>query len=109
MQTDVLLDPFRPHVLNHLKLGPDRLCAINSGLIYARVTGYGQTGPLAERAGHDINYVAMSGVLSVCPDSRASCCEMSMEILPEVVGFIHCPCAYLMLRVYHSAFHRSVL
>lgn len=61
--TDVLLEPFRPGVMERLGLGPAPLMEANPGLIYARLTGYGQTGPTADWAGHDINYLAMSGVL----------------------------------------------
>lgn len=62
--TDVLIDPFRPTVLERLGLGPDRLCGDNARLIYARLSGYGQSGPLAAKAGHDINYLSLAGVLS---------------------------------------------
>lgn len=62
--TDVLIDPFRPSVLERLGLGPDRLCSDNARLIYARLSGFGQNGPLAAKAGHDINYLSLSGVLS---------------------------------------------
>ena len=47
--------------LEKLSLGPGELMTENSGLIYARLTGYGQTGPWAQKAGHDINYLAISG------------------------------------------------
>lgn len=62
--SDVLIDPFRPGVLERLGLGPGQLLSSNPRLIYTRITGYGQTGPLKAVAGHDINYVAMSGLLS---------------------------------------------
>lgn len=65
-RADVLLDSYRPGVMEKLGLGPDVLLAGNPKLIYARMTGYGQTGPYASRAGHDINYVALSGALSLC-------------------------------------------
>lgn len=61
---DVLIEPFRPGVMERLGLGPKELLAANPRLIYARLTGYGQAGPLAHRAGHDINYLAISGILS---------------------------------------------
>ncbi|XP_064620521.1 alpha-methylacyl-CoA racemase-like [Lineus longissimus] len=61
---DVLVEPFRPGVMERLNLGPDRLLSVNPRLIYARLTGYGQVGPFADKAGHDINYIATSGVLS---------------------------------------------
>lgn len=63
--SDVLIEPYRPGVMEKLNLGPDVLLKENPGLIYARLTGFGQTGTLAKRAGHDINYVGMSGVLSM--------------------------------------------
>ncbi|XP_035218038.1 alpha-methylacyl-CoA racemase-like [Stegodyphus dumicola] len=62
---DVLLEPFRPGVMEKYKLGPSELCKINPRLIYARLTGFGQNGPFSKMAGHDINYIAISGVLSV--------------------------------------------
>ena len=60
---DVLLEPYRPGVMERLGLGPDVVRARNPKLIYARLTGWGQTGPYAKMAGHDINYIAISGVL----------------------------------------------
>ncbi|XP_055300897.1 alpha-methylacyl-CoA racemase [Sitodiplosis mosellana] len=63
--SDVLIEPYRPGVMEKLNLGPEILLDENPRLIYARLTGFGQTGPLAKRAGHDINYVAMSGILSM--------------------------------------------
>ena len=60
---DVLVEGFRPGVTERLGLGPDACLARNPRLIYARITGWGQHGPLATRAGHDINYLALSGVL----------------------------------------------
>lgn len=64
-RSDVLIEPFRPGVMEKLGLGPERLMSANPRLIYARLTGFGQTGSLALRAGHDINYLAISGLLSV--------------------------------------------
>lgn len=62
---DVLIEPYRPGVMESLGLGPDRALALNPQLIYARLTGWGQTGPYANMAGHDINYIAVSGALSL--------------------------------------------
>ncbi|HSK91360.1 MAG TPA: CaiB/BaiF CoA-transferase family protein [Euzebyales bacterium] len=64
-RTDVLVEGFRPGAMERLGLGPDACMARNPRLIYARVTGWGQDGPLAQRAGHDINYLALSGALSL--------------------------------------------
>jgi alpha-methylacyl-CoA racemase len=62
-QADGLIEGFRPGVMERLGLGPDRLLATNPRLVYGRMTGWGQTGTLAQSAGHDINYIALSGVL----------------------------------------------
>ena len=60
---DVLIEGFRPGVMEKNNLGPDELLKINPKLIFGRMTGWGQNGPLANAAGHDINYIALSGVL----------------------------------------------
>jgi alpha-methylacyl-CoA racemase len=64
-RADVVVEAFRPGVIERLGLAPERLSARNPGLIVARMTGWGQTGPLASRAGHDINYIAITGALDV--------------------------------------------
>ncbi|AYC32749.1 CoA transferase [Pseudomonas cavernae] len=63
-RADVVIEGFRPGTMERLGLGPDVALARNPQLVYGRMTGWGQTGPLAERAGHDLNYIALSGVLS---------------------------------------------
>jgi alpha-methylacyl-CoA racemase len=62
-KADALIEGFRPGVMERLGLGPDVLRAVNPRLVYGRMTGFGQDGPLAPRAGHDIDYIALSGVL----------------------------------------------
>ncbi len=62
-KADALGEGFRPGVMERLGLGPEVLLARNPRLVYGRMTGWGQTGPLAARAGHDINYIALAGVL----------------------------------------------
>ena len=64
-EADVVVEQFRPGVMDRLGLGYDALNAINPRIIYCAITGYGQTGPRAEVAAHDINYVAESGMLSL--------------------------------------------
>ncbi|TNN55533.1 Alpha-methylacyl-CoA racemase [Liparis tanakae] len=64
VQADVVLEPYRHGVMEKLGLGPQELLEENPRLIYARLTGYGQSGRYATAAGHDINYLAMSGLLS---------------------------------------------
>src|SRR5450631_3044256 len=62
-KADVIIEGFRPGVMERLGLGPDALFARNPKLVYGRMTGWGQDGPLAARAGHDIDYIALSGAL----------------------------------------------
>ncbi|KAL1458547.1 hypothetical protein WDU94_008685 [Cyamophila willieti] len=64
-KSDVLLEPFRKGVMEKLHLGPEVLCKENPRLIYARLSGYGHDGPYSNMAGHDINYLAISGILSL--------------------------------------------
>jgi alpha-methylacyl-CoA racemase len=63
-RADVLIEGFRPGVMERLGLGPDAALSRNPRLVYGRMTGWGQAGPLAPRAGHDINYIALAGVLN---------------------------------------------
>ncbi|GAA3723849.1 alpha-methylacyl-CoA racemase [Spinactinospora alkalitolerans] len=60
---DVVLEGFRPGVMERLGLGPDECLEANPRLVYARMTGWGQDGPLARRAGHDMNYISLNGAL----------------------------------------------
>jgi len=62
-KADAIIEGFRPGVMERLGLGPEALLARNPRLVYGRMTGWGQDGPLAQRAGHDINYIALAGVL----------------------------------------------
>ena len=60
---DVLIEGYRPGVMERLGLGPDTCLARNPSLVFGRMTGWGQDGPLAQTAGHDINYISLSGAL----------------------------------------------
>ena len=62
-KADIILEGFRPGVMERLGLGPDACLARNPAIAYGRMTGFGQSGPMAKAAGHDINYIAMSGAL----------------------------------------------
>ncbi|HBW84089.1 MAG TPA: carnitine dehydratase [Gammaproteobacteria bacterium] len=62
-QADVVLEGFRPGVMERLGLGPKECLSVNTRLIFARMTGWGQTGPLSQAAGHDINYISIAGAL----------------------------------------------
>lgn len=67
-QADVVIEGFRPGVMERLGFGPAVLTERNPGLIFARITGWGQSGPLANAAGHDINYIALTGALAAITD-----------------------------------------
>jgi crotonobetainyl-CoA:carnitine CoA-transferase CaiB-like acyl-CoA transferase len=66
-RADVLVEQFRPGVMTRLGLGYETVRAINPRLIYCSITGYGQTGPRAEEAGHDLNYIGHTGLLALNP------------------------------------------
>jgi alpha-methylacyl-CoA racemase len=62
-KADVLIEGYRPGVTERLGLGPDDCATVNDRLVYARMTGWGQTGPRSHQAGHDINYISLNGIL----------------------------------------------
>ena len=64
VEYDIVIEQFRPGVMANLKLDYESLKVINPKVIYCSITGYGQTGPMRDRAGHDINYIALSGIAS---------------------------------------------
>lgn len=69
--SDGLIEGYRPGVMERLGLGPGELLEVNPKLVYGRITGWGQDGPLAREPGHDINYVALSGLLhGIGPEDR---------------------------------------
>jgi alpha-methylacyl-CoA racemase len=77
---DVLIEGFRPGVMERLGLGPDAVLARNPALVYGRMTGWGQDGPRASRAGHDINYISLAGALepAAAPDGGAPVPSLNM-------------------------------
>jgi alpha-methylacyl-CoA racemase len=82
-QADALVEGFRPGVMERLGLGPEVCLARNPRLVFGRLTGWGQHGPLAQSAGHDINYVALSGILN-----HGGHRDSAPSIPPTVVGDI---------------------
>jgi alpha-methylacyl-CoA racemase len=85
---DVVLEGFRPGVMNKLGLGYEDLKGINSDMIYCSITGYGQTGPFCEKAGHDINYLALSGLASYGGGERGKPNLAAMQIA-DIAGGSH--------------------
>ena len=84
-KADVLVEQFRPGVMERLGLGYEAVRAINPGIVYCSITGYGQTGPKARAAGHDLNYVGDAGVLSLSrgPDDQPT---MPFGLLADIGG-----------------------
>lgn len=85
-KADVLIEPFRPGVMERLGLGPADLMSENERLIYTRMSGFGQTGPLSKRAGHDLNYCAVSGILSVMGPKEPNKPAPPINILADFAG-----------------------
>jgi crotonobetainyl-CoA:carnitine CoA-transferase CaiB-like acyl-CoA transferase len=86
---DIVLEQFRPGVMDRLGIGYDALRAINPRLIYVAITGYGQTGPLRERAGHDINYLALSGVASYTGRQGDGPLPLGVQVADVAGGSLH--------------------
>lgn len=86
MEYDILLEQFRPGVMDRLGLGYETLKEINPRLIYCSLTGYGQTGPLKKQAGHDINYLARSGNMAHAGRKTTGPVLTNMQIADVAVG-----------------------
>lgn len=86
---DIVLEQFRPGVMDKLGLGYETLKALNPGLIYCSLTGYGQTGPLRDAAGHDINYMARSGIISHAGRAEEGPSLMNFQIADIAVGSLN--------------------
>ncbi len=83
---DIVLEQFRPGVMDRLGLGYEDLKAVNPGVIYCALTGYGQTGPLKDAAGHDINYISRSGIISHAGRKDSGPSLMNFQIADIAVG-----------------------
>ncbi|WAH96306.1 CaiB/BaiF CoA transferase family protein [Arthrobacter sp. MMS18-M83] len=102
VRADVLVESFRPGVMERLGLGPEDLMPHNPALVYARMTGWGQDGPLAATAGHDINYIAMAGALE--PMGRAG----QAPVVPlSLVGDFGGGGMFLALGIVSALYERS--
>lgn len=99
---DVLVEGFRPGVMERLGLGPEVFAASHPRLIYARMTGWGQDGPRANEAGHDINYIALSGMLSLLPDGDSGAIP-PLNLLGDYAG----GSLYMVLGVLAALYERE--
>jgi crotonobetainyl-CoA:carnitine CoA-transferase CaiB-like acyl-CoA transferase len=86
---DIVLEQFRPGVMDRLGIGYEALRAINPRLIYVAITGYGQTGPYRDRAGHDINYLALSGLASHSGRHDGGPPPLGMQVADVAGGSLH--------------------
>ncbi|MBT9495548.1 MAG: CoA transferase [Paucibacter sp.] len=82
---DALIEGYRPGVMENLGLAPERFEASNPKLVFGRVTGWGQTGPLAHAAGHDINYIALTGVSSIA-HRKGSAPSLPATLIGDMAG-----------------------
>ncbi|WP_028624468.1 CaiB/BaiF CoA transferase family protein [Pseudomonas sp. Ant30-3] len=86
---DIVLEQFRPGVMERLGLGYEALKALNPKLIYVSITGYGQTGPYKDRAGHDINYLALAGLASYTGRADSGPLPLGMQVADVAGGSLH--------------------
>ena len=100
MDYDIVLEQFRPGVMSRLGIGYEELKAVNPRLIYCALTGYGQTGPLRDAAGHDINYLARSGIISHAGKKAGGPSLMNFQIADVAVGSMNSVIG-ILAAVYH--------
>ena len=86
---DILVEQFRPGVMERLGLSYDALSQENPKLIYCSITGYGQSGPYRDRAGHDINYLALSGVSSYSGRKTQGPAPFGVQVADVAGGSLH--------------------
>jgi crotonobetainyl-CoA:carnitine CoA-transferase CaiB-like acyl-CoA transferase len=92
---DVLLEGFRPGVVDKLGVGYASVSAVNPGIVYCSLSGYGQTGPYAGRAGHDVNYLALSGLLDLVGQENGPPCIPGFQVA-DIAGGLHAATGILM-------------
>lgn len=99
---DIVIEQFRPGVMDRLGVGYEALRAENPGLIYCAITGYGQTGPLRDRAGHDLNYLALAGILSYNGRRDTGPAPAAVQIADVAGGSCHAVMAILAAVIHRQ-------
>lgn len=99
---DIVLEQFRPGVMERLGLGYEELKKENPSLIYCSLTGYGQTGPYKDRAGHDINYLSIAGVASYSGTKEGGPANQATQIADIAGGSLHSVIAILSAVIYRE-------
>jgi alpha-methylacyl-CoA racemase len=100
---NILIEQFRPGVMAKLNLDYDSLKALNPAVIYCSITGYGQTGPMKTRAGHDINYISRSGIASYSGKKKLGPSLMAMQIADVASGSNNAVIGVLAAVVYRNS------
>lgn len=101
-RADVLVEQFRPGVMDRLGWGYDAARAVNPKIIYCALTGYGQTGPMRDRAGHDLNYLALSGLMSYAGRKDTGPSPFSAQVADVCAGSYN-----LVVGVLAALYHRG--
>src|SRR6476620_1449729 len=103
-KADVVIESFRPGVVDRLGIGPDTVRAHNACIVYCSTSGYGQTGPRSQWAGHDLNYLAVGGYLACSgPDPEGGPALPGATVADSAVGVIQAVIAILAARVARNA------
>lgn len=100
MEYDIIIEQFRPGVMQRLGLGYEQLKAINPRIIYCSITGYGQTGPYKDRAGHDINYVSMAGIQGYSGTEQQGPALLGVQVADLAGGSLHAVVGILSAVIY---------
>ena len=100
---DIVIEQFRPGVMAKFKLDYESLKTVNPAVVYCSLTGYGQTGPMRDRAGHDINYIARSGVASYSGKKESGPSLVGMQIADVASGSNHAVIGILAAVIYRNA------
>lgn len=100
---DIVLEQFRPGVMDRLGLGYEALKAVNPRLIYCSLTGYGQTGPYRDRAGHDMNYIATSGIASYSAGEDGRPVLLGTQLADLAGGSLHSVIGILAAAIHRDA------
>lgn len=99
---DIILEQFRPGVMNRLGLGYEQLKKINPRIIYCSLTGFGQTGPYRNRPGHDINYVSLAGLASYSGSEEEGPANVGTQIADIAGGSMHTAVGILAAYIYRQ-------
>lgn len=99
---DVVAEQFRPGVMDRLGVGYDALKAVNPEVIYCSITGYGQDGPYRDRAGHDANYLAMSGVMSFTGSKKEGPLPLGIQVADQCAGGLNAVIAILAAIIHRQ-------